>query len=564
MNTSWKRKFVFAAFLLIILISSPVHAGWNAPPPPEGTPQPGAHTFIDLEIDAQPPITEKPELPVLWGKLLMSEDFEGLFPDPSSKWSAFDVNGNVEGEYYWDDDDYKPHSGTHSAWCADGGADGLDPAVSSYPHNAMSWMEYGPLDLSGYSAAELKFYLWLDSESCCDKIFWGASTNGTNYSGYSRKGQTTGWEQISLDLTDVPTLGNLAGQGEVWIGFTFQSDPAKAYKGAFIDDIELWGYYPPNTEFLPSVFNNMDNSKPAPVYPNDYDPDNQWQLAKIGAPEAWGYSKKFGSNIAMIDSGVYILDAELDNKIWANWPEVYGVVDKDDDDNADYGTLFKDDFNGWNFIDGDGSIYDDKGHGTDMAQIAAAETDNGQGRASLGWYASVMPLKVGDKNSVKIPYLDNAVRYARKNGAHILNMSLGDTNAPCPADLQAEITHAYKKGALVVAAGNGDTFPANCEHVLGVSASDKDDRITRPANGSDYIDVAAPGGSTSGATAMVSGLAALVKSRYPHYSANQIAAAILCNAQDIGDQNNRTGYGRIDAYRSMRYGAASCAKPPEW
>jgi len=557
------NKLMVGALAFVFLINFPSHAKGDPPPPLVRAEQSTARTFDDVDFVMQPP-AGRPELPVMREKLLMLEDFEGLFPDPSSDWSAFDVNGEVDGEYYWDDDDYKPHSGTHSAWCADGGEDGLDPAVNNYPNKAQSWMEFGPFDLHGYSAAELKFYLWLDSESCCDKIFWGASTNGTNFNGYSRKGQTSGWEQVSLDLTNVPTLGNLTGENKVWIGFTFQSDPAVAFKGAFIDDIELWGYYPPDGVFLPGVFNNIDNSKPAPIFPDDYDPNSQWELAKVEAPEAWGYSKKITSKIAVIDSGVYILDTELDNKIWANWQEVYGVTGKDDDDNADFGTFYKDDFNGWNFIDGDGSTYDDKGHGTEMARIAAAETDNGQGRASLGWYAEVMPLKVGDQLSVKTAYLDDAVRYARKNGTDIVNMSLGTTTAPCPADLQAEITHAYMNGVLVVAAGNGDTFPANCEHVLGVSASDKDDRITNPANGSDYIDTAAPAGSTSGATALVSGLAALVKSSYPDYSADQIAAAILCNAQDIGDQNNRAGYGRINAYLTMRYGAASCAQPPVW
>ena len=71
MNASQIRKFVLVSFFFTILISSPVFAGRDAPPPPEGTPQPGAHTFVNLDIDAQPPLTEKPELPVLRRKLLM-------------------------------------------------------------------------------------------------------------------------------------------------------------------------------------------------------------------------------------------------------------------------------------------------------------------------------------------------------------------------------------------------------------------------------------------------------------------------------------------------------------
>ena len=63
---------------------------------------------------------------------------------------------------------------------------------------------------------------------------------------------------------------------------------------------------------------------------------------------------------------------------------------------------------------------------------------------------------------------------------------------------------------------------------------------------------------------MLSGLASLVLSRYQDFTVDQLAGAILCNAQDIGYQDNRAGYGRIDAYRAMRYGDSTCARTPEW
>ena len=81
------------------------------------------------------------------------EGYEGIFP--SGAWQAFDNDGTTNGEYYWDDDDYRPNYGSWSAWCANGGANGLDPASSNYANNMSSWMVYGPFSLAGCSEAEL-------------------------------------------------------------------------------------------------------------------------------------------------------------------------------------------------------------------------------------------------------------------------------------------------------------------------------------------------------------------------------------------------------------------------
>jgi hypothetical protein len=167
----------------------------------------------------------------------MSENFEGYFP--SAGWEVFDDDGSTNGEYYWDDDDYKPHQGSWSAWCANGGANGLDPQYNNYPNNCKSWMIYGPFSLSDAVDAELLFYYWLDSESGYDYFYWVASINGTNFYGYSISGNSGGWWYENFDLTNVPTLGNLTGKSSVWIAFYFGSDLSNTYKGAFVDDVVL-------------------------------------------------------------------------------------------------------------------------------------------------------------------------------------------------------------------------------------------------------------------------------------------------------------------------------------
>jgi hypothetical protein len=101
-------------------------------------------------------------------------------------------------------------------------------------------MTYGPFSLAGATAADLKFKLWLNSELSYDKVFWGASVNGTDFWGFSRDGNSGGWVDIVLDLTNVPTLGNLTGLPNVWIALVFSSDNlVNTTEGAYVDNIVL-------------------------------------------------------------------------------------------------------------------------------------------------------------------------------------------------------------------------------------------------------------------------------------------------------------------------------------
>jgi hypothetical protein len=168
---------------------------------------------------------------------VMTEDYEGIFP--SGLWSVFDKDGSTNGEYYWDDDDFKPHAGSWSAWPANGGADWLDPLTSDYPNDMDSWMVYGPFDLSDSDDASLRFYYWNDSEENYDYLRWLASKDGVNFHGLEHSGETVGWQSETFDLTAVPVLGDLTGEAYVWIAFQFQSDYSLGKKGAFVDDILL-------------------------------------------------------------------------------------------------------------------------------------------------------------------------------------------------------------------------------------------------------------------------------------------------------------------------------------
>jgi hypothetical protein len=168
---------------------------------------------------------------------IMSEDFEGTFP--TSSWVVSDTYSADGLEYYWGKDDYRPHTGTYSAWCARSGANGLDPESNDYPNYTRSWMIYGPFDLSDADAAELAFYYWNQCEAGYDYLFWGASLDGSQFYGQMTDGDSNGWQQVTFDLTNVYSLGDVTGHSQVWVGFYFYSDSSITDAGAFLDDIVL-------------------------------------------------------------------------------------------------------------------------------------------------------------------------------------------------------------------------------------------------------------------------------------------------------------------------------------
>jgi len=173
---------------------------------------------------------------------IVAETFEGDFPGP---WTVYDSHYG-HGEYYWARRDCRPYAGGHSGWAVGGGTDGAALACGSdYPDNAISRMIYGPFSLADATAGDLTFKLWLNLEPGDDHFSWSASIDGTEFLGYAALGTSGGWVEKTLDLTDVPTLGNLIGQPQVWIALDFLSDASgNDAEGAYVDDIVLQKYVP--------------------------------------------------------------------------------------------------------------------------------------------------------------------------------------------------------------------------------------------------------------------------------------------------------------------------------
>ena len=301
------------------------------------------------------------------------------------------------------------------------------------------------------------------------------------------------------------------------------------------------------------------------VEPNDPKYPLQWNLPKIESPLAWDVTT--GSDkvvIAFVDSGVDLDHLELEDKIWTNAGEI--PDNKIDDD----GNGYVDDVHGWDFVNWHGEPQDGYWHGTFMASIAAAMTNNGDGMAGVSWGAEIMPIKVFDDQWLKLWHIAGGIEYAADNGAKIINLSWALTGSDYPQALRTAVDYAhFNKGALVVAAAGNSfdsshKYPAALDHVVSVAATDRGDGHPDFSTYNDKVDIAAPGvdilglclkgiygwlPGTDAAAAHVSGLAALIWSVNPTLTNDEVEDIIESTAVDLGEpgRDDRFGYGRIDA-----------------
>ncbi|MGD9571799.1 MAG: S8 family serine peptidase [Thermoleophilia bacterium] len=244
-------------------------------------------------------------------------------------------------------------------------------------------------------------------------------------------------------------------------------------------------------------------------------------------------------------------------------------------------------------------------HGTHVAGLAAASTDNGIGVSGAGFDSILVPVKVslnfqvGDTIDAK--FVGDAVegiRWAADNGATVINMSFG-TPRFHQALLDATNYAASKGVILVAAAGNTQSdpsqrgtiqYPAAFPNVIAVAATDQNNAVTNFSTNGDFVDVSAPGfqifstwdqrapgvningqgapyrilNGTSMASPIVAGLAALMKSVRPDLNAAEVEGLITQTAVDLGagGRDAQFGAGLINADAAVRAAIAYTRPAP--
>lgn len=162
---------------------------------------------------------------------------------------------------------------------------------------------------------------------------------------------------------------------------------------------------------------------------------------------------------------------------------------------------------GYDFVDGDTLATDEFGHGTIVASIMAAETNNARGMAGIAYNARLLPVRVLDRDgNGDATDIARGVRFAVKRGAKVINLSLEFppeyTASDIPQLLDA-LSFARKRGVTtVVASGNGGMdslpYPGRANTVIAVGASTEHGCVADYSNGGPGLNLVAPGGGSDG------------------------------------------------------------------
>jgi len=316
--------------------------------------------------------------------------------------------------------------------------------------------------------------------------------------------------------------------------------------GQSVDDAVAELQSDPNVEFA-----EPDIVVKAAVTPNDtYYGTYQWPLVQTGMETAWNTTTgSAGVIVAVIDTGVDAANPDLTGKIAAGA-------------NA-----------GYNFVGGNTNTADDNGHGTFVAGIIGANSNNSIGMAGICWACQIMPVKVLDSNgSGSIFNVSQGIDWAVSRGAKVLNLSLGASTGTL--GLQASVDNAWSNGRIVVAASGNDNgpvlYPAAYPNALAVGSTNSAGYRSTFSNWGPELDLVAPGegilsttctclgysygigSGTSFAAPQVAGVAALMASA-GITDRDTIINTLKSTATDVcaAGPDNVTGAGRVNAARAV-------------
>lgn len=291
-------------------------------------------------------------------------------------------------------------------------------------------------------------------------------------------------------------------------------------------------------------------------------PAPSYLIARLGLDEAWSLSRGAGVTVAVVDSGVDAGNVHLKGALVPGFTSFGDASARADDDVA--------------------------AHGTAVAGLIAARRVEGSGVVGIAPEARIMPVRAfesapesgqssRDLVAPSVTSIVEGIRWAADHGAQIINVSLSD--AQSLDAYRAAVDHAHSRGALVIAsAGNRRTanadrpdpthfYPGELPGALAVAAVMKDGSWDADSSfAGDHVDIAAPGqampsayisggdcvfngdsASSSYATAVVSGAAALVASRFPQESPDQWAFRLTQSAMRVAPaaRSDTVGWGEV-------------------
>ncbi len=329
------------------------------------------------------------------------------------------------------------------------------------------------------------------------------------------------------------------------------------------------------------AFAEPDYAVRSTVVPNDPDVHRLWPFITDSTPDAprrpgdlraedaWALANGAGVRVAVVDTGVDPGSKDIDGGVLRNPDDPQNGVD--DDHNG-----LIDDTRGWDFVSDQQDVKDDGGHGTHVAGIIGARSDNGVTVTGLASHVGVVAVRALGAESGSTSDVAAGFTYAiEEYGARVVNLSLSGSSW---SQLMTEGFCKYPNVLFVAAAGNDsvnvDTKPAypcayDLPNVICVGATDKKDKLAYFSNfGPATVEIGAPGvdiistgfgtktqtySGTSQATPMVVGAAALVLQRAPALTAAELKDVILRSADPIPgltkyfEQGRRLNAGRAVA-----------------
>jgi serine protease len=220
----------------------------------------------------------------------------------------------------------------------------------------------------------------------------------------------------------------------------------------------------------------------------------QWDFTGpwgVDAPDAWaeaiaaGAPGGSGAVVAVLDTGV----AYENHRRFRKAPDLHG------------GRFIRP----YDFVDGDRHPNDENGHGTHVTMTIAEATNNGVGLTGLAYGVKVMPLRVLDSEGAgDATAISRAIRYAAKNGADVINMSLEfDTSVTARQipEIVSAVRFAHHKNVVMVAASGNEAdtavaYPAHTTHVISVGATTQNGCQADYSNSGSGLRLMAPGGGS--------------------------------------------------------------------